>query len=175
MRYFSGFCLKEEEELFDFWLKSANSYTIAGFSYGAIKAIDYALKSNERVDRLILISPAYFNDKSESFKKMQLLYFKKNSKQYIDNFLENITDGSMVDLTQYQHNGTYDELKELLYYNWQKDKLTQLQNRGIEVEVILGENDKIIDSKSALDFFKNVSTTYYIKNANHILKIKERD
>jgi len=169
MKYFSGFSLENEQELFKFWLNSSQ-YTVAGFSYGAIKALEYVYNSKNRVDRLILLSPAYFNNKKESFKKMQLLYFKKDSKKYINNFLANITNNSSIDLNNYLKNGTKEELKELLYYKWDINKLREISNKGTQIEVILGENDKIIDSKEALIFFDKEAITYYIKNANHILK-----
>ncbi len=169
MIYFSGFSLQKEQELFDFWLDSSD-YCVAGFSYGAIKAVEYTYKSCERIDRLILLSPAFFNNQNEAFKKMQLLYFKKDAKKYTANFLANITSNSNIDLSSYISNGKYQELKELLYYNWNIEKLKTIANRGTTIEVILGENDKIIDSKETLKFFENIAVTYYIKNANHILR-----
>jgi len=170
MQYFSGFSLQNEQELFNFWLKGCNNYCIAGFSYGAIKAVEKALNTNKRVDRLILLSPAYFNDKKESFKKTQLIYFKKDSKNYINNFLKNVTYGSNLDLNSYLKVGNYQELKELLYYNWDIKKLEKIANNGVKIEIILAENDKIINSKEALNFFEKVGSVYFIKNANHILK-----
>ena len=169
MRYFSGFSLQNEQELFDFWLPNTQ-YSVVGFSYGAIKALNYTLNSNKRIDRLVLLSPAYFNDKDEVFKKAQLLYFKKDPKKYIENFLKNVTYKSSIDLNRYLKSATANELKELLYFKWNREDLKKISSNGTIIEVILGENDKIINSKKALEFFKGVATTYYIKNANHILK-----
>ena len=59
MLYFNGFSLQNEEEHFKAYL-SDNDLTIAGFSYGAQKAFEYAYHSKERIDRLILLSPAFF-------------------------------------------------------------------------------------------------------------------
>jgi len=170
MQYFSGFSLQNEQELFDFWLKGCSNYCVAGFSYGAIKAVEEVLNSNKRVDRLILLSPAYFNDKKESFKKTQLIYFKKDAKNYINNFLENVAYGSKIDLNSYLKVGEYKELKELLYYNWDIKKLEKIATNGTKIEVFLAQNDKIINSKEALKFFEKVASVYFIKNANHILK-----
>jgi len=169
MHYFSGFCFQEEFELFDFWLKK-NDYTVAGFSYGAIKAVEYALNSKNRVDRVILLSPAFFNDKDNKYKKMQLLYFAKNRQTYIDNFLQNVTRNSNIDLSKYSKEGTKEELKELLYYEWSLEKMELLKSRGITVEVILGEKDLIINSQKAKEFFEKISLVYWLKNANHLLE-----
>ncbi len=59
MRYFNGFCLNGEEVLFKDILIESN-YVVAGFSYGAILAFEEAYRGDSRVDRLILISPAFF-------------------------------------------------------------------------------------------------------------------
>jgi len=169
MKFFSGFCLQDENELFKCFLQEGD-FVVGGFSYGAIKALEYALNSNKRVNRLILLSPAFFNDKSESFKRAQLLYFKKDKKKYIENFLKNAASNSEIDLKKYYKEGDLKELKELLYYKWQKEKLEKLLKKGIAIEVFLGGKDKIINANLALDFFKDLTVTYYIKNANHILK-----
>ncbi len=39
---------------------------------------------------MTLLSPAFFQDKNEAFKRAQLRYFKLNRELYIKNFLENI-------------------------------------------------------------------------------------
>ncbi len=170
MHYFSGFSLQNEQELFDFWLKKCSKYCIAGFSYGAIKAVEEVYNLNKRVDRLVLLSPAYFNDKTKAFIKTQLLYFKKDSKNYINNFLKNISEGSKIDLSRYLKVGSLSELEELLTYKWDINKLKKISQNGVKIEVILAENDKIINSKEALQFFEKVAIVYYVKGANHILK-----
>ena len=69
MKFFSGFCLEGEEKLFDdFTCK--NDFCVVGFSYGAQKALEYTLTCRERVDKLQLISPAFFQNKQEKFKKL---------------------------------------------------------------------------------------------------------
>lgn len=170
MRYFSGFSLEKESELFEFWL-TKNEYSVAGFSYGAIKAFEYVLNSKKRVDRLILLSPAYFNDKSEAFKKMQLVYYKKNPYMYRENFLKNIANDSNTNIKKYISKDTsINDLKELLYYVWKDENFKVLKERGVTIEVILGESDKIINSTAAKLFFEKKAATYLIKDANHILR-----
>lgn len=70
MKFFSGFCLANEQELFAPYLIRSD-FTVAGFSYGAIKALKYAITCNERIDTLQLFSPAFFQDKDAKFKKLQ--------------------------------------------------------------------------------------------------------
>ena len=168
--YFNGFCLENESELFQVYMIE-NDYTLSGFSYGAIKALEFALASSAmdiRIDLIQLFSPSFFNDKDEKYKRMQLMYFKKDSKTYCDNFLKN----SGFDKSQsekYFVEGKYEELDELLNYKWDQNKLQMLIDNGTKIEVYLGEHDNIIDSSKALEFFVNFSEVYYIKNKGHIL------
>ena len=172
MHYFSGFSLQNEAELFAFWLPKSQ-YSVVGFSYGAIKAVEYLLKTDRRVDRLLLLSPAYFNNKSEAFKKMQLLYYKKDPQKYRENFLQNLASGSDISLEKYiMPSPPAKDLEELLYYQWNGEKLKRLEQRGISIEVVLGEKDKIIDAEAAKEFFEKYAVTYFIKDANHLLRSK---
>ncbi len=168
MIYFSGFSLSGENKIFKDFLVDTE-FSVVGFSYGAIKAFEYALDNHRRVDRLTLLSPAFFQDKNEAFKRAQLRYFKLNRELYIKNFLENIAYPSKVDLTQYLDIGTYSQLESLLNYRWDIEKLKNLKNRGVIVEVFLGKSDRIIDSKKALNLFSKITTTYYINGRGHIL------
>ena len=165
--YFSGFCLENESELFDEY-KTENDFTISGFSYGAIKALKYVLQNDTRVDKLQFFSPAYFNDKSTKYKRMQLIYFNKDAKTYCDNFLEN-SGFSDEQKSKYFTNGTADELDELLNYQWDEQKIQTLVDRGIKIEVYLGSEDKIIDSQKALEFFRKFGEVYFIKEKGHLL------
>ncbi len=168
--YFSGFCLENESELFQEYLIQ-NDYTLSGFSFGAIQALEFALHSsamNIRIDLIQLFSPSFFNDKDEKYKRMQLMYFKKDSQQYCDNFLQN-SGFTKEKSEKYFQMGKYEELDELLNYKWDQNKLQMLINNGTKIEVYLGEKDKIIDSQKALEFFVNFSEVYYIKNKGHIL------
>lgn len=165
--YFNGFCLENESELFEEY-KIENDFTVNGFSYGAIKAVKYVLENDTRVDKLQLFSPAYFNDKSTKYKRMQLIYFNKDEKTYCDNFLNN-SGFDEQQKSKYFTQGTALELEELLNYQWDEDKMQSLVNRGIKIEVYLGSDDKIVDSQKALEFFRKFGEVYFIKEKGHIL------
>ena len=165
--YFSGFSLKNEQELFNQYVEQSD-FVVSGFSYGAIKALEYVISTDKRVDKLQLFSPAYFNDKDKKYKRMQLMYFKKDATLYCNNFLKN-SGFSQGQYSRYFNMGTYEELDELLNYQWDAEKLEQLVSKNITIEVFLGSEDKIIDSTEALEFFRKFSEVYYIKNKGHIL------
>lgn len=166
--YFSGFCFKNEASLFDEYLNSG-ALNVAGFSYGAQKAFEMALHSNSRIDTLQLLSPAFFQTKDEKYKRMQMMYFKKDSHTYCENFLKNTIYPSQKNVESFFSLGTYDELDALLNYVWDADKLQSVVDKGIKIEVYLGFEDKIIDANCAYEFFKPFATVYGIKNAGHIL------
>jgi len=166
--FYSGFSLENEEKLFDEYIVK-NDFTVSGFSYGAQKAFEYVLNSNKRIDTLQLFSPAFFRTKDKKYKRMQLMFFKKDTQAYCNNFLENCVKPSSINLEKYFKMGTYKELEELLYYEWDEEKLLEVKNRGVNIEVYLGCDDEIIDSTSAKDFFVKYATVYYIKDAGHIL------
>lgn len=167
-RYFSGFCFVNESELFYEYLEN-NDFTVCGFSYGAIKAFEEVLNSNTRVDKLQLFSPAFFQTFDEKFKRMQLMFFKKDANAYCENFLKNVTSPTNQDISKYFNQGTTEELEELLNYVWSKEKLQKLVDNGTKIEVFLGGIDKIIDSSKAKEFFKDFATVYYIKEKGHLL------
>ncbi len=167
-KYYSGFCLENEKELFDEYLIE-NDFTISGFSYGAIKAFEEVYHSKKRVDLLQLFSPAFFQSQSEKFKRMQVMFYSKDKKEYSKNFLQNVAYPSKIDIQKYFKQGSLEELNDLLNYIWDEKKLQKLVNRGTKIEVYLGSEDKIIDSKKAKDFFMQYATVYYIKEKGHIL------
>lgn len=167
-RYFSGFCFKNESELFDEYLVN-NDFTISGFSFGAIKAFEEAFSTKKRVDKLQLFSPAFFQIFDDKFKRTQLMYFKKDANAYCQNFLSNVIYPLQTDISKYFELGTIEQLEELLNYKWSEEKLQSLLDRGTKIEVYLGGVDKIIDSSKAKDFFKNYATVYYIKEKGHLL------
>lgn len=170
MRYFSGFSLYRESELFKDYIE-AGEFKVAGFSHGAIEAIEFALNSKKRIDRVYLLSPAFFQDRDEKFKRVQLLSFKKNRDRYIEKFLKSCDRD--FDFTNYLKVGTYEDLKALLYYRWDREKLNSLIERGVKIEIYLGELDEIINFKSTFEFFKEFGIIYLIKRGNHILRVKE--
>ena len=167
-KYFSGFCFFEESELFQDYIIQ-NDFTVSGFSYGAVKAFEDVLNSNKRVDKLQLFSPAFFQTKDEKFKRMQLMFFKKDEDAYIKNFLENLKDKSTKSIENFFKKGSFKELDELLNFKWNKEDLEELIKKGIKIEVFLGQNDKIIDSLDAKEFFKEFATVYYFKDKGHLL------
>ena len=165
--YFSGFSLENEKELFHEYIEESD-FIVSGFSYGAIKALEYVLNTEKRVDKLQFFSPAFFNDKDKKYKRMQLIYFKKDAKKYCENFLHN-SEFTNVLIEKYFKMGTSEELDELLNYEWIQENMKILEEKNIKLEVFLGENDKIIDAQNALVFFREFGEVYYIKEKGHIL------
>ena len=132
MKYFNGFCLQNEEALFEPYLIQSD-FTVAGFSYGAIKAVEYAFTCKTRIDTLQLFSPAFFEDKDAKFKKLQTLSFAKNSDAYTQNFMQNCAYPSAFNLAPFFQKGSIEELNELLNYTWNEAHLQALKERGINI------------------------------------------
>lgn len=168
-KYFNGFSLQKEEELFSEYLIQSE-LCVAGFSYGAQKAFEYVYERKERIDRLILLSPAFFQTQKPSFIRTQLRYFEAGQEAYVKQFLANVTYPSKTDLSTYLKIGTKEELEALLTYTWDKQKIQEVLDRGTTIEVFLGKDDKIIDAEAAFGFFSELMTTYFIKDAGHLLK-----
>jgi pimeloyl-ACP methyl ester carboxylesterase len=168
MIFYSGFCLKDDERFFKDYL-SDTQYSVGGFSYGAIKALEYALKAPHRIDRLQLFSPAFFQNKEPLFKRMQLLGFKKNPQAYIEEFIKSCFapySAKKIPLAR----GIYEELKELIEYEWDPKKLKALYQKGVIIEIFIGGDDAIIDARYVKDFFQPYGTVYFINRANHFLQ-----
>ncbi len=168
MRYFNGFSLCNEEEFFKEQLIESE-YTVAGFSYGAQKAFEYVYNTTDRVDRLVLISPAFFQNHKKSFIKTQLRYFKADKKAYTKQFLKNVAYPSSVDLSSFLCAGTYEELESLLSYIWVKEKIIELLESGVTIEVFMGDSDKIVDTKMSYEFFLELVPVYLFKDRGHLL------
>jgi len=169
MRYFNGFSLKNEEELFSTYLEEGE-YTVSGFSYGAQRAFEYVYHSQTRIDKLILLSPAFFQTQKPSFTRTQLRYFEANKNSYVEQFLQNVAYPSKISLNKYLNIGTEKALNALLSYVWDEKKIKEVLNKGITIEVFIGDEDKIIDSKEAIHFFRELSTLYIIKKSGHLLE-----
>jgi len=171
MKFFHGFSLLNEEMFFTPFVQES-TYSVYGFSYGAIKALSYTqqqVAAFQRVDKLILLSPAFFQTKSERFKQLQLRGFKKNPKNYLDNFIQAcFAPYPMQDVTL--QCGTKEELEELLYYVWDSAAIERLQQSGVSVEVYLGGEDRIIDPQGAFEFFSSLCDVTLIQDANHFLQ-----
>ena len=172
MKYFNGFSLRGEEGLFDTYLDESD-FTVAGFSYGAQQAFEAAYRSDQRVEKLILLSPAFFQTEKKSFVRAQLRYFEQDNASYIQQFLSNVASPSSVDLTPYLERGSSEALEALLTYQWDRGKIDEVLKRGAQIEVYLGGKDKIINSEEAFAFFSALTTTYLIKDAGHLLMSKE--
>jgi len=169
MLYFNGFSLQNEEDIFEEYVIESD-LNVAGFSYGAQKAFEYVYNSKERIDRLVLLSPAFFQTQKQSFVRTQLRYFEAGQEAYVKQFLANVTYPSNLDLSNYLKVGTKEELESLLTYKWDEKKIEEVLDRGTTIEVFLGKDDKIIDVQAAFDFFAPLTTTYFIKSVGHLLR-----
>ncbi|OQX50037.1 MAG: hypothetical protein B5M46_02145 [Epsilonproteobacteria bacterium 4484_20] len=168
MRYFNGFSLSGEELFFRDCLPESE-FCVAGFSYGAQKAVEYVHATQRRVDRLILLSPAFFQTERPGFVRTQLRYFEAGKEAYVRQFLENVSYPSRTELAPFLQTGSKEELEALLTYTWDVEKMKEVIKRGTAIEVFLGGEDKIIDSAAAAAFFEKYVTTYLIKDAGHLL------
>jgi len=169
MIYFNGFALKGEEKFFKEQLIE-NDFSVAGFSYGAQKAFEYAYNSTERIDRLILLSPAFFQNHKKSFIRTQLRYYKADEILYTEQFLKNVTYPSNINLSDNLNINKYEELEELLSYVWDKEKILELIERGVPIEVFMGVEDKIVNSEKSYEFFSKFTTVYLFKKRGHLLQ-----
>lgn len=170
MKFFSGFSLKNEHYYFKEYINSSD-YCVCGFSYGAIKSLRQTremLCEKKRVDRLQLFSPAFFQTKDEKFKKLQLLGYRKNRDAYLREFISSCFLPYEKKIIEHEKN-SIEELQELLYYEWDISELREIVKSGVKIEVYLGGKDAVIDAKSAREFFLEVATVTYIKDANHFL------
>ena len=171
MKFYSGFSLKNDSIFFKEYVNSSE-YCVSGFSHGSIKAFKYVkeeLDKGNRVDVLQLFSPAFFQTKSLKFKRLQTLSYSKNPDAYLSSFLKSCffpysrkeTRSVQTDLSG---------LEELLNYEWTIADLVELDRKGVRLEVYLGEKDVVIDVGGAREFFTQVATVTYIKDANHFLQ-----
>ena len=170
MKFFSGFSLQDEEHFFKPFIDKSD-YSVCGFSYGAIKAFEYVqkvLKNGNRVDKLQLFSPAFFQSKDEKFKRLQLMAYRKNEDEYLRQFINACF--LPYERREVKHSVTVlEELEELLMYEWSKTDLQTLIDKGVVIEVYLGGRDQIVDSNAAKEFFLDVATVTYVKKGNHFL------
>ena len=170
MNFFSGFCLGNEAELFADWLIESD-YAVAGFSLGAIRALEFTLQSESRIDRLLLFSPAFFQTKPQRFVNLQLKAWDRDSAAYRENFFLNCAFPSDFNLMPYEAEGSREELEFLLRYRWDAAKLRQIRKRGTVIEVFLGEKDRIVDAEAAIAFFApEVDALYRFRHGGHILR-----
>jgi len=187
MKFFSGFCVDTDKDFFKDYIEKGE-FVVAGFSYGAQKALDYVLNSTERIDKLQLFSPAFF-EYNEKIINLNIKAFQKNKETYIKNFLTK----AGIDKWKMENDGgpkksndflglsgewkilkkeikinecSEEDLMKLFTFEWEKIK----KIKGIKIEIYLGGSDRIIALKKAFDFFKEFGDVYLIKNANHFLR-----
>lgn len=165
--FYSGFCLHGEESLFDMYLPAFGDF-VGGFSYGSIGALKHALE-DESVKSLILLSPAYYAHKDREFKEAQLSAFRANPALYKQKLLKKsgLTD---EERELYGQDGTVQELRELLFFDWSGEELTSLAKRGVRIEVFIGSGDRVVDPQPSHDFFVQFAKVYMLENKNHILR-----
>lgn len=168
MRFYSGFALSGDQHFFDPYLKHSE-YTVAGFSYGAIKAAQYVANANERIDTLQLFSPAFFQTKKESFRRLQMGGYIKDTERYLDNFLTSCFAPSPVAPVSIGSNDA-ESLQELLYFEWTPELMESISSRGTRIEVYLGMEDQVIDVEGARDFFLPYASVTTIRKGNHFLQ-----
>jgi hypothetical protein len=168
MTFYSGFSLTNDRHFFEPFLRESD-YTVAGFSYGAIKAALHAANSTTRIDTLQLFSPAFFQTKKSSFKRLQLTSFSTDRQSYLHRFIEGCFAPCRVQEVQIQ-TGTIDELEELLNFVWDDELMQKITDKGIEIEVYLGLEDAIIDASEAKLFFLPYATVTAIRRGNHFLQ-----
>ncbi len=172
MKFFSGFGFANEWVLFKDFL-DRGEYTVAGFSYGAQKALRYALdlhRQGKRIQKLQLFSPAYFNELPRPIKQKEILNFAKNPKAYMRFFYKKALYPATIDIQPFIKEPTLGELKELLFFEWRGEELQELKDVGVQIEIYLGEMDKIVDAAKAHRFFKEYGVSHLIKGAGHLLR-----
>jgi len=172
MTYFSGFSLQGEAGIFSEFLGDVeeNPYVVAGFSYGAQKALAHVCDTRRRVDRLLLLSPAWFLDRSKAFVRTQRIHYKNDPKRYLDTFLRNVAHPSAYDLSPFLAPSTADDLQKLLTFSWPRAYFERAAEKGVKIEVYLGGKDRIVDAEAAHEFFKTYATSYLIKPFGHLLR-----
>ena len=161
-------------------------FDVVGFSYGAQKAVRYALDSPRPIRRLCLISPAFFHGMPTRRKEAELRLFAANPVRYLQMFFQQALSGS-TDASEAQkelvlpyfclsrHESICtkelaDDLHTLLFYTFCADELTQIRERGIAIEVFLGERDRIVATKEARDFFAPLATRlFWVRDVGHLL------
>jgi len=169
VKYFNGFSLQGEEKYFSAFLDQSD-FTVAGFSYGAQLAFEEVYQSTKRVEKLILLSPAFFQTEKRSFVRLQLGSFEKNKDNYIRHFLANVAYPSKLDLSDHLRVDSMEALEALLTYRWEREKISEVLDRGTKIEVYLGDRDRIIKSDDAFSFFSTLTPTYLIKRTGHLLQ-----
>ncbi|WP_120944381.1 pimelyl-ACP methyl ester esterase BioV [Helicobacter labacensis] len=176
-RYFSGFGFQDEAWLFAWLLEQGTLYDVAGFSYGAICALEFAynqVRQGKRVQRLMLIAPCMLAHKSQAFKNLQLKAYQQNPRTYMQAFFEKIGWNALLQqdpsLARYTHLGSLQDLQTLLNYHYAPKKLEFLRAKGVHLKVFIGLEDAIMDAQRVRVFFKDHACVWSFKEANHLLR-----
>ncbi|WP_104748389.1 pimelyl-ACP methyl ester esterase BioV [Helicobacter cetorum] len=170
MRFFSGFGFQNESVLFQDWLLKG-AYDVAGFSMGAINAIEYAFNEvlqKRRINSLLLFSPCMLSHKSLAFKRLQLFLFQKDKRSYMDNFYKEV--GLNAGLENIKQESSLKELEFLLNYKYSSYTIKFLLEKGVNIEVFIGLKDNITDTQALLEFFVPLVKVWQFKDYNHLLQ-----
>lgn len=166
MPYFGGFGLKGESGLFEEILQDdiLNPYVAVGFDVGCVEALKYTedcLKSQLRIQKLILISPLfchlldsvnYENVQNYWALSVQPTHCFDTIKPYVKNHKSMLTK---------QH--------FLFSFKWERKTFDILNKNGIEINVYLGGIDPLIESTKTLDFFKAFASVWIYRHYAHLL------
>ena len=127
------------------------------------------------MNRILLLSPAFFNDKDLAFKDTQIKAFAKNKALYMKAFYKNIgiQKGDEIYLREVDSLDSH-TLEQCLCYEFKDADFELLKSRGVEIVAILGENDKIINAEATNAFFAQYGVVYLLKGANHLLREARR-
>lgn len=169
MMFHSGFSLSNDKIFFDNFLKKSD-YCVAGFSYGAIKAALYTAQADERIDTLQLFSPAFFQTKKESFRRLQMGAYLNDPVGYTEKFVESCFAPCPVREVELNPDANEHQLRELLYFVWEDTLMQTIKAKGTRIEVYLGLEDRVIDVVGAREFFIPHATVTSIRSANHFLE-----
>lgn len=169
MIFHSGFSLRNDHLFFENFLKKSD-YCVAGFSYGAIHAALFTAESDVRIDTLQLFSPAFFQTKKESFRRLQMGGYLKDPAAYTEKFIESCFAPCSIGSVELDSDASEEQLHELLYFEWTSDLMSAIRVKRIRIEVYLGLEDRVIDVAGARDFFIPYATVTSINRANHFLQ-----
>ena len=166
--FFSGFSLCGEELLFKDYYED-DGENACGFSYGAQKAFLYT-KSNPHIKRLTLLSPAFYMQKTEEFKEIQIAAFVQNPDLYRLKLLKK-SGLNPEETAKYGADATAPELRELLYFEWEAEDIKAMLERRVQIEVYIGGKDGVVEPKPSFGFFEHCGAkTVWLEDKNHILR-----
>ncbi|RAX58340.1 hypothetical protein CCZ01_02680 [Helicobacter monodelphidis] len=165
MIYFSDFFLENEFSIFEpLEVLCPHFYDVIGFGCGTQKALEYALHSTKRIDRLCLLSPLFFQNQSSKQKQRECEQFTQNPTKYIHRFLERCHFSDRMQPFLKKTLLSPQEWSAIVTYQFQQQHFKILRQRGIQIEVFLGKNNEIIPSNQILEFFLPLSHRLFFFN-----------